>query len=295
MVVAIAEFGDVLMQMAKGNFVVLANNAALQQSPESFDSIGVNFTVRIANLVIDYLMGHEVLDVEISAVFIGDQNGIIYSNVIPNHLGKTLSLQVVFVCDLRNDAAAPRKHSNHRRFIGPTSARVLSTCGLVPFPWFAADVALVHLNHAAQQLALFKHGVADSHSHVPRGVLVDFQIACQLASREPFFGIQDQRDCQEPFLQGQMGVMENRIYRDAKTSIAIVAMMPMFISRNAVSSAVWADRFAMPADVFNVGDAIFFGWKLTVDLNDVHDYPLLVHLKYRAKGKSCQEKSSTVN
>jgi hypothetical protein len=51
----------------------------------------------------------------------------------------------------------------------------------------------------------------------------------------------------------------------------------------------------MPANGFNMADAIFFGGKFLVNLYDVHGYPLLGHFKYRARGKSCQEKSSTVN
>jgi hypothetical protein len=41
----------------------------------------------------------------------------------------------------------------------------------------------------------------------------------------------------------------------------------------------------MPADIFDVGDAIFFGGKLRVDLNDVHGYPLLGQLKVSRKGQ----------
>jgi hypothetical protein len=51
----------------------------------------------------------------------------------------------------------------------------------------------------------------------------------------------------------------------------------------------------MPADRFNVTDAILFGGELCVDFDDVHGYPLLGHLKYTPEQKSCQEKSSTVN
>jgi hypothetical protein len=41
------------MQMAKSAFVILAHDAALQQSPESLNAVCVNFTVCIAKLMVD--------------------------------------------------------------------------------------------------------------------------------------------------------------------------------------------------------------------------------------------------
>lgn len=56
--VAIAKFGDVLMEMTEGNFVILADDATFQQSPESFDSVGVNLAVYVSDLMVDDFMPH---------------------------------------------------------------------------------------------------------------------------------------------------------------------------------------------------------------------------------------------
>jgi hypothetical protein len=92
-----------------------------------------------------------------------------------------------------------------------------------------------------------------------------------------------------------MSVMEDRVYRDAKTSVAVIAVMPMFIRRNTVGAAVRADRFALPTDVLDMANAISFGREFLVNLDDVHGYPLLGRYKSTPVQESCQEKSTTVN
>ncbi len=73
--------------------------------------------------------------------------------------------------------------------------------------------------------------------------------------------------------------MEDRVDGDAEAGIAVVAVMPMLVFGCAIRTAVRANRLAVPSDVFEVDDAIFFGRKLLVDLDDVHGYPLLGRLK----------------
>jgi hypothetical protein len=89
--------------------------------------------------------------------------------------------------------------------------------------------------------------------------------------------------------------MKDGVYGDTETGVAVIAMMAVLIGRNAVGTAVRTDRFALPANRFNVADAIFFGGEPLVNLDDVHGYLLLGRLQYPARGKSCQEKSATLN
>ncbi len=292
MVVAIAELGDVLMQMAESDFVVLPDDAALQQAPESFDGVGMNFAIGIGEFVIDRAVWHESFDSDIALVLVRDENRIVAVNVLANEFRDALMSQFCLINWFGNNATTAFYHAHYRNLL--SSARAERPLAIT-LTRLSADKGLVHFHDAPEQFSLLKHGVANPHSHVPCRTLVHFQIAGQLASGETFLGVQHKGDRQEPFLQRQMGMVEDRVHGDTEAGVAVVAVMAVFVGRRAGRSAVRAHRNPMPADGFNMADAIFFSGKFGVDLNDVHGYPLLGHLKYRAKGESCQEKSSTVN
>src|SRR5258708_34004436 len=187
MVVAIAELGDVLMQMAKRDLVVLDENAAFQQTPESFNGVGVNFAVSVGEFVVDRSVRHETFDSHIALVLIRDKNCILAINVLPNEFSNALVSQFLLIHWHGDDSTAPFYDSDHRRFIGSASARQIlfpATRWTVALARLAANIGFVHFDNALKQVALFKHGVANPHSHVPRGILIDFEIAGQLASGE---------------------------------------------------------------------------------------------------------------
>lgn len=267
MIVAIAKLRDVLMEMAQRDAVILSKDATLQQTPERFDGVGVNFAIGIADLVIDDLMRHEVLYAKIPAVFICDENGVSNVHIVAHHLGKTYRSQLGLVHGPRNDSSATLNHADHWRFVGSTSTLMLSSSGPIAFAGFAADVALVHFDDALEQLALLEHGITNTHSHEPCCVFVNFQIAPQLPSRDAFLGIQQKGDGEKPLLQVQMRVMENSVNSDAEGCIAAIAVMPVsgFGRCCAIGFAVWADRLALPTDTLKMGDAISFGGELFVN------------------------------
>ncbi len=76
-----------------------------------------------------------------------------------------------------------------------------------------------------------------------------------------------------------MGVVKDRAYGHAKGRIAVVAMMTLFGGnrRGTIRTAIGADwRITLPADVFEVPNAIRFGRKKLVNPGDVHNpYPML--------------------
>lgn len=205
MVVAIAKLGDVLMQMAQGDLVVLADDTALQQPPESFNRVRVDFAIYVGNLMVDDRVKHKAVNSTVAAELVSDEDSIRDFDVLADELRQTLEIELRFVYGASNDFSATFNHSDYGNFRGSASTLVCA-CS---FARLSADVGLVHLHDAFEQLALLEHRIANPHSHVPSGILVDFQIAGQLSSRKSFLRVQNERDRQEPFLQRQMSVMED--------------------------------------------------------------------------------------
>jgi len=199
MVVAIAELSDVLMQMAKGDFVVLADDAALQQSPESFDCVGVNLAIGIGEFMIDRAMRHEGFEPDVSLVFVSNENRVSAVDVFAYQFCEALMFQLGLVNWLSDDPPATFNHADYWHLFRGTRTHSPLTITLARLP---ADKGFVHFHDTFEQFALLKHSVANPHPHVPRGILIHFQIAGQLASGKPFFGVQNERDRQKPFLQG---------------------------------------------------------------------------------------------
>lgn len=281
------------MQMAKGNFVVLAHDAALQQSPEAFNRVGVNFAIRIAHLMIDNEVGHELLDGNVAAEFVSDESRVRNLHVVAHKLGETLGVQLRLINMASNDPTPALNDADDWSLGRAASALVWAAT----FARFATDVAFVHFHDALEQLALLKHGVPNPHSYEPSRTLVDFQIAPKLSCRDALLGIKHKGNRKKPLLQRQVGVVENRVNRDAKRGIAAIAVMPRLTRHRSCARgfAVWTNGRTIPTDALNVTDAVGFGGERFVDRNDVHGYPLLRHLKCTPSGEPCQEKSSTLN
>lgn len=243
--------------------------------------------------MIDDEVGHELLDRYIASELVGNESGFGNLHVIAHELSEALGIQLSLVHMLCNDLAATLNDAYYWSLRGSAAALVRAST----LAWFSADIALVHFHDARQKFALLKHGVTNPHSHVPSRVFVHFQITRKLTGRDAFFGIQYQRDSQEPFLQRQVGVMEDCVNCDAEGRIATIAMMPGLARHRGCTSgfAVRTNRLPVPSDAFNMGDAISFGGELFVDGDYVHGYPLLGHHEYTPGVKSCQEKSTTVN
>jgi len=259
--------------------MVLADDAALQQSPERFNGVGVNFAVNVSNLVIDDLMLHEALDANIALELVGNENGIGKFNVVTDELGKILRRDFRLVHVLRNDVAATFNDADYGRPIRSTSTLPVrkSSMGTVALAGLSAKIRFVHFADAAQKFALFKHGVANPHSHVPSRVFVHLEIAAKLASGNALFSVQHKRDRQKPLLKVQVGVVKDRVNRHAERGVAAVAVMPRFRRhrRDSFGFAVRAHRLSMPANPLKMGQTISFSWEPLVNRYDVHGYRFL--------------------
>ena len=80
----------------------------------------------------------------------------------------------------------------------------------------AADKGFVHFDQAGQQLAIIFQRAAYPVHHAPHRSSTHFEIARCLHRRQPFLGVQHERDQQKPALQINVAVVENRAHCRAK-------------------------------------------------------------------------------
>ena len=88
-----------------------------------------------------------------------------------------------------------------------------------------------------------------------------------------------------------MGVMKNRLDGSGEAGFAVVAMMPLFLThrRGSIRFAIRADWLAVPANLFNMGDAVGFGREDSIDLDYVHrQYPATRYWDDSEFNLSCQ-------
>jgi len=66
--------------------------------------------------------------------------------------------------------------------------------------------------------------------------------------------------------------MEDCVYGDAKTSVAVIAMMALFFGNRRDPSGATINAFGLvsPSDFFKVGNAISFGGESLINLDYVH-------------------------
>ena len=145
---------------------------------------------------------------------------------------------------------------------------------LSSFAWLAANVGFIHFHDAREQAAVIGlgHGLADLHAAPPRGVLVHFQVTGELKGGQPFLGVQDQHDRQEPLLKGHMGTVKNGADCHAEAGFAVVAAVPVLALGGIEGATIGATNRAAPAGFFEVGDTAFLGGKRLENLYNVHGF-----------------------
>src|SRR5205814_4649863 len=100
-----------------------------------------------------------------------------------------------------------------------------------PVTWFAlvttldtADIALVYFDCTCHWNAIgLSHGGSDSVAQIPRCFVAHTQDALHLIGTHSLARFAEQQCSDEPFAQGQMGIVENRVGRCAELVIALRA------------------------------------------------------------------------
>ena len=151
MVVAIAELGDVLTKVTNGDFVVLANQPTLQEAPETFDRVGVDFALCVTDLMVNGVVWHERFDVVVPTIFVSHEHGVCDIDVFPDEFIEALGLELGLVYGLGDDTATTLHDADYGSLIGAASGlAVTATLGEVALTNLAwPDIGFVHFADAA--------------------------------------------------------------------------------------------------------------------------------------------------
>src|SRR5205085_4360266 len=145
---------------------------------------------------------------------------------------------------------------------------------------FAAYIGFVNFADADKLLAkiiILLHSKADTMSHVPSCFIRCIKLALEFFSGDALFSGANEIDCQKPFSQWQVGIMENRSRRNGILITAINALVQVaFFACLAFRLEVHHTRRVAtdtaqafgPTNLFKVSDTFLFGRELVNDLKN---------------------------
>jgi len=197
-VVSVAKFVNIFLKVSAAYAMELAEHAALEQSPKTFNGVGVNVPIHIGKGVFDDFMGQKTTHARISLVFIGHQLGLRHIHLLSDEGAKIFAFQLILRHSLGRHLAvflAFNDPDNRSLGCSPSALRfVVVTVVLLALAWFSADINFIHFNDSAQKvvLLLLEHGLANLHGNPPSRVFVDFKIAGKLESGYALFCVKNQ-------------------------------------------------------------------------------------------------------
>lgn len=135
---------------------------------------------------------------------------------------------------------------------------------------FSADIGFVHLDSAVKhRLIYFFHGGANAMTEIPRGLVAHSQGALDLIRGHSFASFAEQESCEEPFLQRQVGIVEDRAGGHAELIVAFFAVKELLCGRKFDSGhlATWAFNSAGPAQTDEQLSALLVGIEQVYNVN----------------------------
>lgn len=209
-IVAELKLGDVERKIFAADFVVTANDAALQDRPEAFDCVGVDCADdMLPRLVIDNAVRVSLPKPLIDIVGIGAEQ----ANSVRDCFADKLFDRCLIGAEhnASNNIALALDRSDNWRF-KPVIAASARAAFLIPMPVFvfAAHVGFIDFDDAAKLVRiLFNEGSADAVRHVPSGFeRPEAHVAPQLPCAHSFFGSEQQMSNLEPVAERLVGVFE---------------------------------------------------------------------------------------
>src|ERR1700722_4250261 len=219
------EFGNVKRQIFGADVVERADNAALQERPETVNRLSVNVAAHVfAGAVVDDLV-RVFVQVQIAPVFVGSQKIDLGGDRFTDERAE------VFACRVSQDAgdhvALAFHGADHWDFVGRATA--LLPLISVPVLVLAPDIGLIDLDDAHQLAELgIGQPSANTMRYLQRGLVrPEPHDPLDLKAGNAFLAGHHEIDDFEPLAQSDLGILEDGLHQDRE---AVSAALP----------AVWA-------------------------------------------------------
>jgi hypothetical protein len=215
-------------QMLRADLVPTSNDAALQKRKRGFHGVRMNvcpdphvfFMGVIHRLVLVPADGRLI-----AGQFVGNDYIHICANIFLDVL-RQRSLAGILSME-EPDISATLTDSNNNLFRMTFAAPSLSVATR-----FAANIGFVHLNSAVKHRAIyFFHGSTDAMAEVPRGLIADSQSALDLIRAHSLPRFTEKQGCEEPLLQWEMGVIEDRSGGHSELVVSLFAVEELLRGR----------------------------------------------------------------
>jgi len=213
-------FFEVGLQMLCAQLVPASAQTALEQREGGLNRIGVRVPANVFFLAVrDRFMreSRSLGNLLVRGELIGEEHVHILSSIVLEKLFENATSDRFGV--EQSQLSVALTNADDRALLGATAAFFLGLS-------LAADVGFIHLDLAAQHgFVAFRHRRTDSVAEVPSGFIADSQCPLNLASRHALLGFTEQQGSDEPFGQGQVGVVENRSNGHAELVVALPAIV----------------------------------------------------------------------
>lgn len=208
--------------MFRADFMPCAHYAALEKRKCGLDSIGVDVALRIdaelvANRLVSSVFPQMFCGTSVCLPIVREKNIDILADVLADVFFERSALCIRGMKE--SEIAATLTDSNDDFLV------VVFRCLSLP-PILAADVGFVHFDFAAEHRPVdFDHCRADSVAEIPCGsVASDSQRPLHLASRHALLGFTEEQGSEEPLIQRQVAVIENRSSRHGELVVTLFAV-----------------------------------------------------------------------
>ncbi len=258
-VIAESLFAKVTKKMKRFHAHVGSVNAALQEAPKVFESVGMDLPVNVSNRMVDDLMRVVALQSVIGKQFISVGRGACFDALFDFGV-KSLFAAIINHKGLSFSATLQESDDGSLAF-STSSSDTAPAFTDVHVPRFATNEGLINLNlsgHLSGQAVL--QSKPDAVHHEPCGLLGDSKIAGDFIGANSVLAVDHHPDNGKPLVEADRGVLEDGSYFDRELAVMVNALalpLPLISEEAGVSAtASRADHLAVPPSRNQVGKAV---------------------------------------
>ena len=223
MVEAESLFVQITEQVERFDRNVGSVDTSLQETPEVFESVGVNVPFRVLLRVVDYFVGILQTKPTVGIESVGE-------HFRPwRYFLANLRLKDAFLGALHDAkpyfAAVSFEQSHNGNLSGVAGSGDSALAVLVHIPSFAADESLIHFDFARELAAVLTlQGKPDALKHKPARLLSDSSSAGNLVGTHAVFAVGKHPHGEKPFIQSDRRILKDSPDFDRKLSLGVPSL-----------------------------------------------------------------------